>query len=244
MRKILLISVLILVPMLAWSLWWWQQSTALKQRVAENITVLNQRMTLAGSHLHISYDGLASTHFYGRPHVKVMGATLSRSGLRSQQIKTSALIIEPEQAGEAYTLTLPEDWEATEQFQGISTHYAMHVTPPPRLWLRSPTAQSAEAKPTGPLARMMHTAPPAPDGWPAHTPHQMAYQFPATIDLQVMRGNIQQTARFNLPSIPLRQWLLIPLRADDRVDFLISLLDEIVESTAPAAPAAGTMPSR
>lgn len=229
MRPVLLAAALLL-PLGGWSVWWWQAASEAKTQIRTSITHLNTQMKASGSFLQLEYKDLSAGHFFGAPHVIVENPALVAGGLQPQRIEVDWLRLAPggETTGQ-WHVTLAPVLRATQQGRDAG-EYTVIATPLPEVWVRSPSAQQAEAPASGPLGRLLPAAPPAPDGWPADAIHQWAYKLPNTLELTAVRSGKGNKAQFTLPSSPLRLWQPLPLRPDDRIDFFFALLAEIVEA--------------
>lgn len=231
--RILLIATALLLPLGGWSLYWWQLASTEKTRIEASIHFLNEQFRTAQSRMALEYTSMEATHLWGYPQIIVHDPALVLSAPYAHRIETDWLKLSPEgDSGEQWQVTFSGNFRA-ERKDYKAASYEFFATPMPDVWLRTPKAQAAEPVAKGPLAGLAPRAEPAPAGWLETAPHQMAYKLPSSLDLTATRDGKTNTARFNLPSSPLRLWQPMPLRPDSQIDFFFSLLAELVEAPAP-----------
>jgi hypothetical protein len=230
--RLLLLAASLLVPLGGWSIYWWQWASAEKTRIEASIVFLNEKFRAAQSRMTLEYRSMEATHLWGRPQIILHDPALVLSAPYAHRIETEWLKLAPEgDSGEQWQVTFAGNFRA-ERTDRKPASYNFFAAPMPDVWLRTPKAQAAEPVAKGPLAGLAPRAEPVPAGWLETAPHQMAYKLPTSLDLTATQDGKTNTARFNLPSSPLRLWQPMPLRPDHQIDFFFSLLAELVEAHA------------
>lgn len=240
MARVLTVLALIIFPLGGWGAYWWSLASELKEEIARDVNYVNERLLHSRSHASLSYDEMVATNFLGFPRIYVKPMTLIVEGHTRHRIEAPWIRVERSDDGEL-KLALPPQFTAKEKIRR-SVNFTFGLSPQPTIWLRTPDAQEkTEAKPQGPLKNLTPKAPRAPSRWPDRVVHQFAIKLPATLELTAAREeDAARTARFTLPSIPVRTWQALPMEPDAQIDFFFSLLAEIAESPLPASPPAET----
>lgn len=226
-RNIIILSLLILVPLGAYSTYWWITAGSLKEIAQRNLEESVIRFKAAG--LDFSYDDMLVVGYPSLPVVKLYSPVLARDGNGMKMtIAADELIIEPDgRESQVFRVLIPHLVQASYTGPYSAGRYLVTADFVPKLTVRTAAAYTKENEDRHPIMLNFksRTAPP-----PADFPKDMLYEYalnlPKNMLMKVEKDKKSVPIGFQWPLIPYRIWQ--PMRYDigNAYDLFFAFLQE------------------
>lgn len=228
-RNIIILSLLILLPLGGYSIYWWVTAGTLKEAVQKNLDDSVMRLSAAG--LAFAYDDLRAVGYPSLPVVKLSSPSLTREegGVR-MSVSAEELIIEPERGLSMFRILIPNAVTAAYSSAASTGSYAVKVDFVPKLTVRTAAAYTAESKEKSPIKLPFKSpAAPPPENFPEDMIYEYAINMPKGMMMHVTKDGRSADIAFQWPLLPYRVWQ--PMRYDlaRPYDLFFNFLQEVEE---------------
>ncbi len=239
MRPLAWLSVLLLIPLTGYVIYWYYTASEVRSRTERNLEQAQRSLEKAAEGVTLSWDEVEVSGFPFSTFVRIINPAIERrSPDRSQRLSIAYIEIRPQSYGMSrIRLETPSNFKAVDTYKGHAFVYEVTMTSLPEVLLRTPEAEMhlplgrknffGEVRITSPelLARL-----------PQDVLHQMAIQLPPHFSLHIdYAGKAKLTESYKLPKQMPRRWRPIDYMLAMDIDAFFNILTRAVHHSKPAA---------
>ncbi len=235
MRAFLILIGLLSLPWIGFTFYWYSGASELEGATEDNIEMMQRALAETGEGLSFTHGDLEVKGYPFTRYVRVEKPTMVlQKANRVQEITADYIDVYPRgESVELYELGTPENFVATDRFQGQEFVYSISFgTSLPSLMFRTPTYEKRLPKRA---ASFMGEGRITPDDilvdLPEDIVHQASLSFPGQLFLAVSYGDITKQITFQFARSPRRLWQPIKYRIAGPYSRFFDVLTEAIHYT-------------
>ena len=226
-RNIIILSLLILLPLGGYSIYWWIAAGSLKEVAQKNLDESIVRFKAAG--VDLSYDDMLVVGYPALPYIKLYSPVMARDGNgMKMSIAADELIIEPDgREDQVFRILIPQLIQASYTGYDSNGRYTVTANFVPKLTVRTAGAFTKDSQGKRPIMLNLksNNVPPPPD-MDKELLYEYALNMPKNMLMKVEKSGKTAPIGFQWPLIPYRIWQ--PMRYDlgNSYDLFFAFLQE------------------
>lgn len=228
MRSAALALLLVLAVALGLAYYWYQGTTAIKERVEENLREAQKQFSLSGEEVSISWAGIERHSFPLGKGVRILSPTIEHKSLNRVQTLTAEYldIIPRSKTNSRILVKGPLHVTANDRYMNTAYSYQLTLNAFPSVMLRTPEEEKLLPENNRSFLGESRTTPSAVLAkLPPERFHQISVVMPSQFTLGIeFAGKKKVTQPFTLPKAATRSWQPVDYHLAAQIEQLFNII--------------------